>query len=112
IGPRNPGFELIELADGLVLAAIDLQLSRRFRAGRCERDRRALVARRLLLLVAACLARCGARFACGRAIERRGALTMAFWLLAGGRHRENTGAALVARIRLDIGGIEFRILRV
>ena len=42
-------------------------------------------------------------------IEQRRALGIAFRLLAGWRHRENAGAALVAGIRLHIGRIDLRI---
>src|SRR5258708_33082763 len=48
-GASDPGVELLELADGLVLAAIDRRFSRSFGAGGGKRDRGAFEARGLVM---------------------------------------------------------------
>src|SRR5258708_8532188 len=72
-GASDPGVELLELADGLVLAAIDRRFSRSFGAGGGKRDRGAFEARGFVLPVS--LSWCAPSPPCGGGRGGRGAST-------------------------------------
>ncbi len=99
MGARNPCLELVEAADRLVLAAIDRELSRGFRARLRQRNWRSLEARGLLLLVGAGL------YGGSRACKE-----IAGGAAGGGRPGWRTARTLVGRSGFHIRRVDLRII--
>src|SRR5947209_7811102 len=100
VDARDERVKLLEGDDRLVPAAIDREIAQRRFACSSQRARRALDTGGLVALAPACdgRRRCGEEVAGGRGSRRLGCG------LAG------PGAAAVARVRIDIGGIDLRIV--